>query len=236
MPREAFHGRTGAGDYGDFVNQIDDTVGQVLKSIDDAGIRKNTLVLFASDNGAYWWPDDIERYGHRANNGWRGLKADIFDGGHRVPFLARWPGRVKAGSTCDDIACLTDVVGTAADLLSVKLPDDAAEDSFSLWGGMTGGKSRRKWVIHHSSEGMFSLRDGEWKFIDGRGSGGFSKPVTITPAPGEPAGELYDLAKDPAETRNLYTDQPDVVKRLKDLLERAKADGRTRPIAASAAS
>lgn len=234
MPRASFRGKSTAGEYGDFVAQIDDSVRQVLDAIEDGGIRDNTLVLFASDNGAYWTPDEIARYGHRANNGWRGMKADIFDGGHRVPFLARWPAMVKAGQTCDDLGCLTDVVATTADLTRTKLPKDAAEDSFSLLPAMTGthrGRGpRRESVIHHSSQGMFSIREKRWKLITGRGSGGFTKPVSVTPAPDEPAGELYDMSRDPAETGNLYEKEPKVVKRLTTLLEEAKTAGRTRPL------
>jgi arylsulfatase A-like enzyme len=233
MPREPFRGKSRAGDYGDFVVQIDDSVRQVLRAIDEAGIREDTLVLFTSDNGAYWSPDQIERYGHRANNGWRGMKADIFDGGHRVPFIARWPGRVRPGSACGNVSCLTDLVATAAEIGSINLPHDAAEDSFSLLPGITGsprGSSpRREWVIHHSSAGMFSIRAGKWKLIAGRGSGGFTKPVSITPAADEAPGELYDMTRDPAETGNLYLQEPDVVKRLIGLLEKAKTEGRTRP-------
>ncbi|WP_321476340.1 arylsulfatase [uncultured Paludibaculum sp.] len=233
MPRAPFQGKSTAGEYGDFVAQIDDSVRQVLAAIEESGIRKNTLVLFASDNGAYWTADEIARYGHRANNGWRGMKADIFDGGHRVPFLARWPGRVKAGRTCGDLSCLTDVVATAADLSGVELPKAAAEDSFSLLPAMMAGRAgrgpRRTSVIHHSAQGMFSVREGQWKLIAGRGSGGFTKPVSVTPGPGEAPGELYDMTRDPAETGNLYLKEAEVVERLTGLLEKAKAEGRTRP-------
>jgi arylsulfatase A len=231
MPRAPFRGRSRAGDYGDFVAQIDDTVRQVLKALDDSGAARNTLVLFASDNGAYWPPEEIERYGHRSNDRWRGMKADIYDAGHRVPFLARWPGRIPARAVRGDLGCLTDVFATLADALQVPLPRDAAEDSFSQWSALTGaaGGSRES-VIHHSSQGMFALRRSNWKLNAGRGSGGFTKPVSITPGPGEPAGELYDIQRDPAEARNLYAEQPDVVARLSAELEQAQRAGRTRPL------
>jgi len=233
MPRDGFRGRSRAGEYGDFVTQIDDSVRQVLAAIEEGGIAKNTLVLFTSDNGAYWPPDQIERYGHRSNAGWRGMKADIFDGGHRVPFLARWPGRTRPGSTCADLGCLTDVVATVAEMTSSRLPREAAEDSFSFLAACTGGargsSPRRESVIHHSSQGMFAIREGRWKLIAGRGSGGFTKPVVVTPGPGEPAAELYDLSRDPAETENLYLKESGEARRLTGILERAKAEGRTRP-------
>lgn len=231
MPVAPFRGKSRAGDYGDFVAQIDDAAGQVIRAVDEAGLGKNTLVIFTSDNGAYWWPSDIERTGHRANDGWRGLKADVYDAGHRIPFLARWTGRTKTGSVRGDLGCLTDIFATVAEASGVTLPSDGAEDSFSQFAGVVGRetlKPVRDFAIHHSSQGMFAIRQGAWKLNDGRGSGGFSKPVTITPGPGDAPGELYDLSNDPAETNNLYASRPEVVARLRGLLEAAKSRGRTR--------
>jgi arylsulfatase A len=231
MPRPGFQGRSRAGDYGDFVAQIDDSAGQVFRAIDAAGIANNTLVIFTSDNGGYWPPDFIERFAHRSNHGWRGMKADIYEAGHRVPFLTRWPGRIPAGKQRSDLACLTDLMATCVDAAGVSLPQDAAEDSFSQWGPLTGRAAKapaREFVIHHSAQGMFSIRQGPWKLNLGRGSGGFTRPVKIDPAPGEPPAELYNLQRDPAETTNLYQREPQVVARLTALIEKAKNDGRTR--------
>jgi arylsulfatase A-like enzyme len=231
MPVAPFRGKSRAGEYGDFVAQIDDAAGQVFHAVDEAGLGKNTLVIFTSDNGAYWWPADIERTGHRANDGWRGLKADVYDAGHRIPFLARWTGRTKPGAVRNDLGFLTDIFATVAEGAGIALPADGAEDSFSQFGAVTGRANMnpaRDFVIHHSSQGMFAVRQGSWKLNDGRGSGGFSKPVTITPGPGEPAGELYDLSNDPAETNNLYGSRPEIVARLRELLDAAKSRGRTR--------
>ncbi|MEO8027530.1 MAG: arylsulfatase [Bryobacteraceae bacterium] len=230
MPTPEFRGKSRAGEYGDFVAQVDDSVGQVLRAIEDAGQSANTMVVFASDNGARWKPEMIAKYNHRANADWRGMKADIWDGGHRIPFLARLPGRIPAGSTTAGIGCLTDFFGTVAGLLGRKLPHDAAEDSFNLLPLMTGksAKSPHEAVVHHSSQGMFSIRDAHWKLVLGHGSGGFTPPVTVETKPGDPPGELYDMQKDPGETRDLYTERPDVVSRLAKLLARYQSDGRSR--------
>jgi arylsulfatase A-like enzyme len=231
MPTRPFRGRSRAGDYGDFVAQIDDAAGQVFRAIDAAGIANNTLVVFTSDNGGYWPDDLIERYSHRSNAGWRGMKADIYDAGHRVPFIARWNGRIPAGKVRDHLGCLTDLLATCADAAGIALPSGTGEDSFSQWAALTGARQAtppRDFVIHHSSQGMFAIRQGRWKLNLGRGSGGFTKPVKIEPAPGEPPGELYDLSRDPAETVNLYQKEPAVVTRLTELLGKAKSDGRTR--------
>lgn len=216
VPTQKFRDRSEAGAYGDFVAQVDDSVGQVVKALDEVGAADNTLLIFTSDNGAYWPPDQIARYGHRSNNGWRGMKADIFEGGHRVPFIVRWPHVIPAGTERGDLACLVDVYATVAELLKQPLSANAAEDSFSQYRAMTGtAKSpARQHVVHHSSEGMFAVNDGRWKLIEGLGSGGFTKPVHLEQSAGEPAGQLYDLQNDPAETQNCWTREPAIVKRL----------------------
>jgi arylsulfatase A-like enzyme len=158
------------------------------------------------------------------------MKADVYDGGHRVPFLARWPGRVPAGSVREDPACLTDILATAAEIAGDRLGEDAGEDSFSLMPALLGkGKLGRDHVVHHSAQGVFSIRRGKWKLNFGRGSGGFSKPARIEPKPGEPAGELYDLQKDPAESMNVYLENPQVVAELTQLLERVQRNRRSGP-------
>lgn len=232
LPAAPFRGKSGAGAYGDFVAQVDDAAGQVLRAIDESGQSSNTLVFFASDNGAHWTSAMIARWGHRANANWRGMKADIWDAGHRIPFLARWPGKIRAGSSTGELGCLTDLFGTVASVLGAPLPRDAAEDSFDLLPLLTGKSSRspREAVVHHSSQGHFSIRDRDWKLVIGHGSGGFTRPVEVPTKPGDPPGELYDMRTDPAETRDLYTERPDVVARLTKLLERWQSEGRSRPL------
>ncbi len=213
---------------------VDDAVSQVLKALDEQRLSDNTLVIVTSDNGAHWLPEEIERWDHRANSYLRGQKADIWNGGHEIPFMARWPGKVRPGTTCDEIICLTDLIATLAEILALKLPDDAAEDSYSFLPALlerTLEKPIREAVVHHSNKGHFSIRKGPWKLDIGRGSGGFTPPVEYTPQPGEPVGELFNLANDPSETNNLYDRYPDLVKSLTDLLEKYKRQGYSRPMA-----
>lgn len=229
VPLDKFRGRSRAGLYGDFVAQVDDVVGQVARLLDDTGMSRNTLLVFTSDNGAHWTPEDKAQFAHRANANWRGMKADIWDAGHRIPFMARWPGRIAPKSVSDELGCLVDLAATVADITGVTLPDDAAEDSFSLMPALHGRSGLRDAVVHHSMDGMFSIRQGPWKLSLGRGSGGFSKPVRIEVRPGDPEGELYDIAADPAESHDLYSSRPDVVGRLSALLQRYQKEGRSRP-------
>jgi arylsulfatase A-like enzyme len=233
LPSERFRQKSGAGPYGDFVAQTDDAIGQVLRALDEAGRTRDTLVMVASDNGAHWLPDDIARWGHRANGPLRGQKADIWDGGHRIPLLARWPGKVPPSTVVEETVCLTDLLATVADLLNVSLPSDAGEDSFSILPLLLGrdvGDPIREATVHHSADGVFSIRQAAWKLVDGRGSGGFTEPRAYQPKPGEPPGELYHVLADPAESNNLYDRRPEIVRQLKALLERYKSEGRSRPV------
>jgi arylsulfatase A-like enzyme len=232
LPTAEFEGKSGAGPYGDFVAQVDAVTGRVLKALDDAKLADDTLVIFTSDNGAHWLPSDIEKWKHRANDGWRGQKSDVWDGGHRVPFIARWPSHVPAGKTSDELICLTDVLATAAALVSDKLPADAGEDSFDLLPVLLGKKlvkPVREAVVHQSGDGTLGIRQGPWKLVTALGSHGFSVPRNVQPKPGGPQGQLYNLHDDPAEQHNLWLDRPEVVKRLTALLEKYKAEERSRP-------
>jgi arylsulfatase A len=232
LPTAEFEGKSKAGPYGDFVAQVDATVGRVLKALDDARLAGNTLVIFTSDNGAHWLPADITRWKHRANDGLRGQKADIWDGGHRVPFIARWPGKVRAGSTSKELICLTDLLATAAAVVGEKLPADAGEDSFNILPVLLGQKRDtrvREAVVHHSGDGTFGIRQGPWKLAMALGSHGFSIPKNIKPKKGEAQGQLYNLDDDPKEKNNLWLRKPETVKRLTALLEKYKTEGRSRP-------
>jgi arylsulfatase A-like enzyme len=232
VPQQPYWGKSKAGDYGDFVAQVDAVLGQVMQTLEDNGLADNTLLIFTSDNGADWKPGDQERFAHRANAHWRGMKADVWEAGHRVPLLARWPGRIQPGSTSHALGCLTDLLATAAEITGRQLPRDAGEDSFSLLRDLTGSGSApaREAVVHHSMDGMFSIRQGEWKLCLGRGSGGFSTPRRIEPNPGEPPGQLYHILGDQRETENLYHERPEVVNRLTALLEKYKKEGHSRPL------
>jgi len=232
LPSEAFVGATEIGPYGDFVAQVDAGLGEVLATLERLAIADDTLVVFTSDNGSHWPRSDVERYGHAANGPYRGQKADIWEGGHRVPFLARWPGRVPPGRVCDDLLVLTDLMATCATLAGVELPNDAGEDSFDQSGALLGtaGVPARDSAVLHSLDGTFAVRKGRWKLIEGLGSGGFTQPKRVEPVAGGSRGQLYDLGVDPAEERNLWLELPDTVAELAALLEFQRSSGRSRPV------
>ena len=232
LPTKEFQGKSKAGDYGDFVCQVDATIGRVLDALEQNGLAKNTLVILASDNGADWKLEDQARFAHRANANWKGEKADIWEAGHRIPFIARWPGRIRANRVSNELGCLVDSMSTLAAVTGFSLPDNAAEDSFNLLPALLEENTKpiRQDVIHHSNDGVFSLRRGQWKLEEGLGSGGFSPPGNVEPAPGGPKGQLYDLAKDPGELNNLYQKRLDIVDSMSTLLEKYKTQGHTRPL------
>jgi arylsulfatase A len=231
VPLPEFKGKSRAGDYGDYVVEVDTMIGTVLDSIQAQGLAHNTLVIITSDNGADWKPEDIEHYPHRANANWRGEKADVWEAGHRIPFLIRWPGRIKADSVSDQTASLTDLMGTLAAMHSIKLPDGAGEDSFNLLPVLEGTQKGpvRNTIIDHSIDGMFTIREGSWKLELGIGSGGFSAPRKLDILPDGVKGQLYNLADDPEELYNVYQQYPEIVARLTAALERDESTGRTRP-------
>jgi arylsulfatase A len=185
-----------------------------------------------SDNGAHWTLEDIRRYGHRANLRLRGQKADIWEAGHRIPFIAAWKGHIPAGSTSNETVCLTDMIATTAALLKEKLPESAGEDSYNILPALIHEKRAqpiREATVHHSGAGMFAIRQGDWVLIEGLGSGGFTKPQTEKPTPGGPKGQLYNLALDAGQERNLYLDNPERVRAMQALLDRYRQEGRSVP-------
>jgi arylsulfatase A-like enzyme len=229
-PNKEFQGETEVGWYGDFVAQTDWSLGRLMAALDRNGLTENTLIVFTSDNGSHWPEGDIEKWGHDANNGWRGQKADIHEAGHRVPFIVRWPGVVEASSVSDQTICLTDLYATAAEIVGHKLADNEGEDSVSLL-PILKGKAKapiREATVHHSLGGMFAIRKGDWKLIQGLGSGGFTKIDTKADKAAGFEGQLYNLKDDPQEKNNLWKDKPEVVAELSALLEKYKAEGRSR--------
>lgn len=229
MPTDEFRGKSQVDWYGDFVMQTDATVARVMAALDKAGVAENTLFVFTSDNGSHWLPSDIEKHGHRANAHWRGQKADAWEGGHRVPFIVRWPGKIAAGSKCDATICHVDFLATVAAILGKEIPDGAAEDSHNYLAALRGEKfTRPAAVVHHSSQGLFAIRQGDWKLIAGLGSGGFSAPQTADPKPDGPQGQLYNLATDPSEKENLWLKEPQKVAELQKLLSKYQSEGRSR--------
>jgi arylsulfatase A len=231
LPLREYQGKSKAGTYGDFVAEVDDMLGRVLRALDEAGLAQNTLIIFTSDNGADWKLEDLARFVHRANGDWRGEKADIWEGGHRIPFIARWPGTIRPNSASNELGSLADLMATVAAITGIPLPMHSAEDSFNLLPALLAKNTSpiRDSVILHSIDGMFSIRQGNWKLEEGLGSGGFSPPRKVEPAPGGPTGQLYDLSADPGELHNLYQARPEIVDRLATLLDRYKRQGYTRP-------
>lgn len=234
LPTPEWQGKSGLGNYGDFVMQTDHALGEIMAALDRHDVTDNTLLIFTSDNGCSK-EAGIERLadrGHLVSGPYRGSKADVWDGGHRVPFIVRWPGRVQAGATCERSICLTDLFATAADILLATLPDGSAEDSVSFFSAFDGlpVSSERNGIVHHSVSGHFGYRQGRWKLLLARGSGGWSRPNERQAAKQNlPAVQLYDLTTDPGERHNLAAEHPDRVAELLSLLERDVSRGRSTP-------
>jgi arylsulfatase A-like enzyme len=234
LPTPEFQGKSKTNEYGDFVLQVDWTVGQVVKALKKNGLEKNTLIIFTSDNGAS--PnadfDQLAQVGHYPSYIFRGHKGDIFEGGHRIPFIARWPSHIRAGSQCSDTICLTDLMATAAQIAGCTLPDNAAEDSVSILPALleTATAPLREATVHHSVNGSFSIRQGQWKLELCSGSGVWSPPKPQSEETKQlPPVQLYDLSNDPAETTNLQDKHPEVVAQLTVLLESYVRQGRSTP-------
>jgi arylsulfatase A-like enzyme len=240
FPSPKFKGRTAAGPHGDFIFELDAIVGKLLGVLADLGLEQNTLVMFSSDNGPEVRTTTLMRtlYRHDGARPWRGVKRDGWEGGHRVPFIARWPGRIAPGRVSAQTMTLTDVMATVASVVGVALPDDAAEDSYDMLPVLLGSQPEailvRPYTLTQSFRGQLQIRRGPWKYLDHKGSGGndyaantdlqpYQLPERVLDAP----GQLYNLDDDPGETRNLYNDRPDIVKELQALLAETKASGRS---------
>lgn len=228
-----FQGVSSCGNYGDFMTETDYRVGQVLDALADNGLEDNTLVIFSSDNGAEVnYVYQREKYNHYSSLNFKGGKRDIYEGGHRVPFIMRWPSTIKAGREIDIPVCQTDYLATIADIVGVEIPDSAGEDSYNLYPALKSRKfdeDLRGAVVHHSVSGYFAIRDGEWKLNMLRGSGGSLKPKLIIPKDGEAIYELYNIDEDPGETTNLYFEHPEIVERLTQKLTKIVKEGRSTP-------
>jgi arylsulfatase A-like enzyme len=235
VPPAAFRDSSEAGERGDMVTLVDWIVGQIDLALRRHNLVENTLIVVTSDNGARLANYDGRDYGHKSNGELRGQKADIWDGGHREPMVARWPGHIAPGTTRDQLVCLSDLIATCAEIVGYELPASAAQDSYSFLHALLGLRTPapvRPAVVHHSGDGMFSLRRDRWKLILGLGSGGFSEPKRAEPGPGDPPGQLYDMQSDLQETENQWAERPEIVAELSALLDRYRSDGHSRPGAA----
>lgn len=247
VPDPEFRGKSGAGDFGDFVVQTDAVVGQVFDALKRTGVAENTLVIFTSDNGpevveirpgAY---DRLKECGHASMGKLRGCKRDLWEGGHRVPFIARWPRQIPAGKTNDETICHVDFMATVAAILGAKLPDNAAEDSYNILPALRGEKLNqpiRPATVHHAAGGKFAIRKGDWVLLDAptgddnggqqrRGEPQWFKDLRAY-QPHDQPGELYNLTKDISQRDNLYAQQSEKVRELRELLVKYQREGRSR--------
>ncbi|SHK18718.1 Arylsulfatase A [Rubritalea squalenifaciens DSM 18772] len=237
-PSEQFKGKSGISAYADFLMETDWCVGQVLEAVERNGISENTLVIFTTDNGTSPKAkfEELREKGVELQEHWRGYKADAFEGGHRVPFIAVWPGVIKPGAKSEQTISLVDIMATCADATDYKLPETAAEDSVSLlevFKDPSVTKPLHEAVICHSITGQFVVRKGRWKILFCPGSGGWSAPKDAqAKKQGLPDWQLYDLVKDPKEINNLVNTNPEVVAELKGILKKYVEQGRSTPGAA----
>ena len=232
VPNKEFIGTSEAGLYGDFVNELDYSVGLIIKELENLNIIENTLIILSSDNGpektAY---DRVLNTGHYSMDGLRGVKRDLWEGGHRVPFIVNWPERVKASSKNDRTICLVDFIATVADITGYQIKKDESEDSFSfmnLLGGKEGETSLREQpIVHHSTRGDLAIRKGEWVYIDAPSGDMNNEPEWFRNELGVNEGsdkfELFNLVEDPKETNNMYSARPEKVKELKEKLDSIRA-------------
>jgi len=241
---DRFKGKSGAGPHGDFIHEMDWIVGELMCTLDELGVAEDTLVIFCSDNGPEVPTVIAMRHDHNHDGArpWRGVKRDDWEGGHRTPLIVRWPGKVEAGTTSDELLSLTDVFATLAAVVGHALPGDAAEDSYNMLPvllGEQGDEPVRPYLIQQTMSGRnMSIRRGDWKYLNHKGSGGnnydrsgpwgmreYALPDTDPDAP----AQLYNLAEDPGERTNLYSKHPAIVNELANLLAQSKESGRSAP-------
>lgn len=231
VPSKDWQGKSHLGPYGDFVMETDSVVVAVSKALEQNGLTDKTLIIFTSDNGCSKAANikALADKGHHVSAHLRGSKADIWDGGHRVPFIVRWPGKIQPGSTSDQLICHTDLFATAADITGIALPGQSAEDSVSYLPAFSGAPivSTRTGVIHHSISGHFAYRQGKWKLALAKASGGWSSPTEGQAPANAPKAQLYDMSSDVGETTNVYQTQPEVAQRLLNQLATDVKSGRS---------
>jgi len=236
-PSKRARGSSAAGPYGDWIHDLDYSVGRVLKALDDHKFTQDTLVIFTSDNGGVFVTagDRAEAVAYRAglhvNGDWRGGKHGIYQGGFRVPFMVRWPGKAPAGTSCDETINLVDMLATISAVVEKPLPSEegAVEDSHNVlpaFLGKKGSKPIRDSMVSHSADGIFAMRQGDWKYVEGKPA----KPVDRVPKAraGEMTKQLYDLRNDPREERNVIDEHREVAAKLQDLLSTQRAQGHSR--------
>lgn len=236
IPNDEFDGKTEAGPYGDFVFETDHACGRLLDALEESGQAENTIVIFSADNGPekYAYARD-ENFGHWSAEPFRGLKRDIYEGGHHVPFLFRWPGVAEAGRVEPALISQVDIMATIAGVVESELPDDAAEDSHNLLPLIRGAETKvRDSHIHNTKENQYAIRVGEYilvnhkdGYMSGRNKGWEERRNYPVDDDGEV--ELYHFARDPGQRENIAKDHPDKVKEMKTLLEKIRSQGYSAP-------
>ncbi|MCA9192858.1 MAG: sulfatase-like hydrolase/transferase [Planctomycetales bacterium] len=224
LPSEEYRGKSKVGLYGDFAEMVDKMLGRVIAAMERAKMLDDALIIFTSDNGPVWYEEDAKRFAHDSCGPWRGMKADAWEAGHRMPFIVRWPGHVAPASECSQTICFTDLFATLAKITGYETKPEDGPDSFDFSLALAGNPGPvRPSLAMASGSGLMTVRQGPWKLIAGLGSGGFSEPRREQAQAGGPAGQLYNLADDPAESNNLYVSQPEIVKQLQAELDRLVA-------------
>jgi len=239
VPDKRFRGKSGAGVYGDYVLELDWAVGEIMAALERNGFLENTIVIFTSDNGPErFCYERIRKYRHFSMDGLRGVKRDVWEGGHRVPFIFSWPAGVRKKGRRDRLVSQLDIFATLADVLGFPLPEDAAEDSFSFADEIDPrfrpSTPARTALVHHSADDKYALRSGKWLFVEGRtGDNGRQEPEWFRKmrgvVPHREARELFDLEADLPERVNLYGRKKNRARRLQEMLDRIRKAGRSRP-------
>lgn len=234
LPSEDFRGKSGINPYADFMMMIDEEIGKLMKVIEETGNSSNTIVVFTSDNGTAPWADieTLKSKGHLTSYIYRGHKADLYEGGHRVPCFIKWPARIKKPHIVDQTVCLNDFMATFAAITGYKPADNEAEDSFNLLPAILKPGYRkviREATVHQSVNGNLAIRKGDWKLLMTPGSGGWSYPRPGKEEQGLPPVQLFNMRNDPSEKVNLQAEHPEIVKKLTDLLRKYIEDGRSTP-------
>lgn len=243
FPADSFKGKTESGPHGDFIFELDHVVGELMKTLDSLSVADNTLVIFTSDNGpevptVYHMRHDHDHDGARP---WRGVKRDNWEGGHRVPLIVRWPGKVGSGSKSDELTSLTDVMATVAEIVNADLPNECAEDSFSMLPVLLGtdrDESIRPYLLQQGFGGKkyLAIRRGRWKYLAHKGSGGNNyashrqlKEYALPDTAPDAEGQLFDLSVDSGETINLSATRHEIAEELRTLLRDSISKGRSAP-------
>jgi len=234
VPTQEFVGSSQAGPFGDFVHMTDAMAGKILAALKENGFEDNTLVIFTADNGAEKYAyERVKNFGHWSSAPFRGVKRDLYEGGHHVPFVVKWPGKIKPGSTSNALISQVDLMGTIAAIVDYQLPEDSAHDSYNqllVW--LSDAASPRETIVHNTNAKAYAIRDGDWLLVDAKSGSHNRIPAWFNEQRGyqedKLPGELYNLRDDPAQKKNLYDSQPEVVQRLKQELSTIQASGQVR--------